>query len=192
MRLIFLVFLLVFMFIAGSMTKLATEPPLKSKSHPEYEGVDPALQPLVDEYKSLAEKQNIKFTHEVSVGFTDINHKEIVGLCHYGEDFREIDIDQEYFNKITDLQKRELVFHELTHCYCLRKHDFDQDKPYPEANDSKFDRVQKYHGVFWISPGFFIDGCPTSIMYPYVLDRACYGRHQEHYEKEMFERCTPY
>lgn len=183
------------MFITGAMTKLAVEPPLKSKTQPEYTGVDPVLQPLVSEYKSLAEKQNIKFTHEVTVGFTDIDHKEIVGLCHYGKDFREIDIDREYFNKISDLQKKELVYHELTHCYCLRKHDFDEDKPYPEANDSKFSRIAptpRYLGLFWASPGFFIDGCPTSIMYPYVLTSACYQKHQEHYEKEMFERCEPY
>lgn len=192
MRLIFLVFLLVFMFIVGTMTKVAVEPPLKSKDKPEYTGVDPALQPLVNEYKSLAEKEGIKFTHEVSVGFTDIDHRDIVGLCHYGKDFREIDIDLEYFNKITELQRKELVYHELTHCYCLRKHDFGEDRSYPEANDSKFDRSEKFRSIFWITPGFFVDGCPTSIMYPYVLTNGCYEKHQEHYEKEMFERCQPY
>jgi Putative phage metallopeptidase len=200
MRLIFRVFvILVSIAITHKIIMSEIEPPLKSKPAPEYKTIDPLLAPIVNEYKSLADKKGIKFTNQVTIGFTDIKHKDIVGLCHYGSNFREIDIDRKYWGEITENEQKELVFHELTHCYCLRKHDYDEGKPYPEAKQSKYvrghqpvPRMPPYKDAFFISPGFLIDGCPASIMYPYVLNDACYEKNKEYYDSEMFNRCQPY
>lgn len=188
MRLIFLVIL--FIAACTAMT-LKKEEPLKNKLAPEYKVIDAAFEPLVNSYKHLAEKKNIKFTHNVTIGFTNIKHKDVVGICNYGSNFREIDIDRKYWNSITDKQKEALVFHELTHCYCLRKHDYGEGSLYPDAKTSKFAKSQKLD-FFIIAPGYLVDGCPSSIMYPYVVGTKCMKKYEDYYLSEMFDRCKPY
>jgi hypothetical protein len=188
MRLIFLVFLCTFIFAAISPK---TDDSIPDRDKPVYQGVDPKAVPIVDEYRLLAGKKNIKFTHTVTVGFTDINHGRVVGVCYYGDGWREIDVDNRYWNNSSDITRRTLLFHELTHCYCSRKHDWGAGKDYPEAK--KLDYVKKdepFH--FFVADGFFADGCPLSIMYPYVLTDDCMVDHQEYYENEMFDRCDPF
>lgn len=195
MRLIFLVLLSIYVLIAGtvvgSLLSLRTDGQIPVKEHPDYTGVDPKIAPIVDEYKSLATKHRIIFTDSVSVGFTDIKYQSVVGVCNYGDNFREIDIDRHYWEVSTEETRRTLLFHELSHCYCLRNHDYGKDSPYPEATRSS--RAKKDSPLyFYVSEGFFVDGCPLSIMYPYVLNDACMSEHKPHYEDEMFDRCQPY
>jgi hypothetical protein len=188
MRLIFLVFLCTLIFF-GAPQKNGGPP--KNKPAAEYEGVDPSFKPFVNEYKSLAKNHDINFTNEVTVGFADITYKDVVGLCNYGENFREIDIDRRYWDSASDRTRKTLIFHELTHCYCLRKHDYGENQPYPEINRNNY--AQKgLPPLYYVSPGFFVDGCAITIMHPYVLSDSCAVEHNSHYEDEMFERCQPY
>src|ERR1700722_13545357 len=192
MRLIFLVFLISWVFIAASIFRLmAMQPPLKNKPAPVYKTMDPKLAPIVHDYKAMAKKHDIKFTHDATIGFTDIHHDDVVGICNYGTTWREIDLDRAYWKKLTERQQRELAYHELSHCYCLRKHDYEAGGGYAEPKRASLVRSEK-PPFFFISAGFFVDGCPTSIMYPYVLGDSCIKYHAKHYQDEMFERCTPY
>ena len=73
------------------------------KFHPEYKGVDPKVQGLVNEYKDLAKKQGIVFDKEVTVGFTKLGENgrfDIIGRCTYGWGWREVDISPEFWHKI--------------------------------------------------------------------------------------------
>lgn len=186
-----------------TLTQLATISQIsKAKPAPEHKGVDKELLSYVNKYKDLAAKRNIKFTKEVSMGFTDIQAKDkgrnVVGLCTYSKDFREIDIDRKYWVKSTKETRRTLVFHEMTHCLCGRPHDYSDGKEYPgpivEAVMSLMRKMwNSPNEPFWHrKPGFYMDGCPLSIMYPIVLDDDCVDDHWDDYQSEMLNRCVPY
>lgn len=163
---------------------------IKTKLSPEYYGVDPVIKPIVDEYLELSTRNSIAFTHKVTIGLKDIGHGRIVGLCHYGINFREIDIDKTFWDHSSYNDKRILVYHELTHCYCGRGHDYGEGKNYPEA--SLLDIFKDTIFEIKDDKGKYDDGCPLSIMYPYVLKESCFEKHLDSYTIEMFDRCNPY
>ena len=148
---------------------------------PKYNGVDPKAEPLVDEWLSLAEVYGLKFDKTVTVGFMDIDRAGVVGQTNYSYFFREIDLDKTYWEYSTNIQRTILLFHELSHAYCDREHDFGKNEPY----DDKI--VGMASGL-----GYFEDSCPRSILYPYVLKADCYLSHYQEYISEMFTRCEPY
>ena len=162
------------------------------KLAPEYEGVDPRVAPYVDEYIGLANDQGITFDKKVTIGLHKIPEHQIIGWCTEAFTFREIDLDTEYFVSGSELSRKMLIFHELTHCYCDRGHDFNAGKDYPEPSN-----LNSLHIFPRLSPlkdveGYFPDTCPLSIMHPIHIDDFCAQHHYAHYIKEMFDRCLPY
>ena len=158
------------------------------KKEPEYHGVDPQLKPMVDEYLLLTSRNNIVFNNQVTIGLKDIDD-DAVGICNYGKKWREIDVDRTFWKNASDLSKKAMLFHELTHCYCGREHDFGEDKEYKSVEDL---RKENKKGLDHEGGGFFPDNCPTSIMYPMVTYDTCMRYHGEYYMKEMLERCEPF
>lgn len=156
---------------------------------PHFIGVDSRAYPLALEYVIRAGQHNIKFTRYISIGFTDINAGRVVGVCFRGSDFREIIIDNKEWNNTPYETRKELLFHELTHCLCGRGHDYGSGKNYPPPGMERI--VELFHKwPFYMSrPGRFEDGCPTSIMFPYVLPKSCLDLHNKEYMDEMFNRC---
>lgn len=155
-------------------------------------GVDPALEPLVKEFKSLSALNNIRFYNEVTVGFAEIPYEDAIGVCHYGLFFREIDIDIRYWNHARPGERIALMFHELTHCYCGRAHDFSSKESYKNTALKRFLEEVKWTIRGGQNPGFWDDGCPTSLMYPIVIENECMLSHYNEYIKEMFDRCKPW
>ncbi len=176
---------------------ISHKPTLAPRKAPIHKGVDPQLQPLVNEYKALASEKNLQFKHEVTVGFTDIKESngkyKAVGVCYYGNDFREIDIDRNEWETSSEWGRKALLFHELTHCYCTRPHDWAKDKKYPEVfMQNVFDYLKRFSLLKEDKkpkPGYREDGCPISIMHPIVIDDDCMVIYYDQYMKEMFERC---
>jgi len=168
------------------------EPRLK----PHYVGIDPRVKSLIREYVNLARQHGIRFTRPITVGFTDINTgigdgNKVIGICFYGKNFREIDIDNRAWNMYPADIKEELVRHELTHCLCGRGHDYGNGEQYPSVEvEEIIDLFRKW--PFYVQrPGRYSDGCPLSIMFPYVLSQKCIQSHRRQYYKEMFNRCSP-
>lgn len=155
---------------------------------------DPELKVITDEYFRLSARYNIKFKSKVSMGFSKISKESVIGVCSYRPSFREIDLDSEYWKKANWNTKLALTFHELTHCYCGRDHDFGNGTMYPDGSIKWV--IQKLFLAQPLTPlkppGFFEDKCPTSIMYPVVLDNQCFLKHYSYYVQEMFSRCQPY
>lgn len=172
------------------LTSCSTTLPIKVK--PQYTGVDPRAQSLLDEYMWLSEQNNIHFYNKVTIGFREIKQGNIVGYCTYGGYFREIDIDTNYWNHSTNMTKLTLLFHELTHCYCGRGHDYEKDHNYPETEAARIARALQWKLEGGDRPGYFEDGCPFSFMYPVVVDDDCVRKHYAEYTKEMFDRCRPF
>ena len=151
---------------------------------PYYTGVDTKAAPYVNEWLSLAKERGFKFNHEVTVGFKEIDKGNTIGLTHYGIGWREIDLSTEYWSHATETAKTSLLWHELCHAYCFRRHDYGADKKY---NDGEGMQTVVHKGL-----GFFDDGCPVSIMFPVMTADICFVRHYGNYTAEMFDRCNPY
>lgn len=159
---------------------------------PEYQGVDIRTKSLVDEFMWLSTQNNIRFYNLVTIGFKKINSGNVVGLCTYGLTWREIDLDIDYWNNSTKSTQMALLFHELTHCYCGRGHDYGKDLPYPETKAGRIARALQWQIEGGPRPGYFEDGCPTTLLYPEVVDDDCVRHHYDEYMKEMFDRCQPF
>jgi hypothetical protein len=145
---------------------------------PKYNGVDPKAEPLVDEWLSLAEIYGLKFDKSVTVGFMDIDRTGVVGQTNYSLFFREIDLDKTYWEYFTITSRTVLVWHEMTHAYCDRGHDYGPGKEYKKDDKS--------------GDGFFGDNCPRSLMYPYIIEDSCFLSHGAEYVEDMFQNCDPY
>lgn len=162
------------------------------KFRPEYQGVDPRVQGLVDEYIWLSKQNHIAFGKTVTVGFKKINRGNVIGVCTYGDDFREIDLDIDFWENTEPFERMALAYHELTHCYCTRDHDWAEGKEYPETEAKRIAEALEWRKKGGERPGRFEDGCPTSLMYPVIVEKDCVMSHYQHYVDEMFERCDPY
>lgn len=160
---------------------------------PEYPGVDERAKPLVEQFLSLSAQNNLVFSETVTLGFTKIDQENIAGVCYFGNGFREIEIDIDYWNNTTPSERMVLVFHELAHCYCSREHNWALNKRYPPTEEGRIEEAKEWLKNGGPKPGRFDeDACPTSIMYPAVIDPECVFRHYDHYLHEMFDRCEPY
>ena len=165
----------------------------KSKPSPDHAGIDDEIRSFEVMYRLDATANRIFFDKPVSIGFSSIKTKSkseaVVGLCTYGANFREIDVDRNYWDKSTWITRRTLIYHEMIHCFCGRDHTF-KGGTYPEADVMM--KKKKNTAPYLMQPGYMADGCPMSIMYPYVLKDDCVSKHWDIYDKEMFEDCKPY
>ena len=164
--------------------------PMPIKPHPEHVGVDPKVQSIADEYFWLSKQNHFTFDHKVTIGFKNINHGDVIGLCTSTWFWREIDLDTAFWDRATKTSRMALLFHELTHCYCGRNHDFALGKDYPDTVEKRmkqaFEWINSKDGPI---PGYLDDGCPASIMYPEILEDECTLKHYNDYIQEMFDRC---
>lgn len=154
---------------------------------PKFTGVDPRVKKIYDEYMKLSGYKHIEFSDTVTIGFGNTKIEHAVGLCTTTPLFREITIDEKYWNRIGKLQRVALLYHELTHCYCDRNHDYGKGKPYPAPKDKWYDDDPPAP-----EGSMFADGCPITLMYPRVISDDCMKRHYGEYVEEMFDRCEPF
>lgn len=90
-------------------------------------------------------------TYNIDISYIPANFEKqdgnAVGMClEWSNGTREIHIDPDYWNKVGEYGREELVFHELGHCALGLEHD-----------NTLLD-----------------SGIPTSIMYPYAFGEADY------------------
>lgn len=154
---------------------------------PSYVGIDERVKSYHEEYMDISVRKHITFDKKVTIGFTNIHEGNVVGTCVYGINFREVNLDIDYWNASTKTTRLALVFHELTHCYCKRNHDYGDELSYPEIK-CKSNTLSEME-LSWPFDGFFDDGCPISLMYPEVISDDCTRSHYQEYIDEMFERC---
>jgi hypothetical protein len=165
---------------------------LKVKTRPAYKDVDPRAQSYVNEYMDLSKQNHLEFKHKVTLGFKHIKQGDTIGLCTWGGYFREIDLDIDYWNNASKIGRLALVYHELTHCYCGREHDYGKGKKYPEKAVERARAAIDWFLTGGPKPGYWDDGCPTSIMHPVIVEDNCMKTHYNEYVTEMFDRCKPY
>lgn len=180
--------------IVASCAQPAPKEHVKTKPAFSKEITNKEVKVITDEYFRLSAYNNMRFNNKVSIGFSEIERTNIIGYCTYQTDFREIDLDKVYWSRTTWLSKVALLYHELTHCYCERGHDFDEGEAYPENVLQTL--LGRYLVKIPLSPlrpaGYMDDFCPKSVMHPIIMDDECFEKHYGYYVKEMFARCKPF
>lgn len=162
---------------------------MEERFAPMHKGVDLELKPYVDEYFALAKLHNVTFKHTITMGFTDIKVNDTVGITHYGYGFREIDIDRAYWKNASATTRRTILQHELSHGYCSRPHDWAQDKHYQDPEETSKGKHATFKDT---KDGMLNDGCPKTILYPYIVNDICVKTHYAEYTDEMFQRCKAF
>lgn len=100
------------------------------------------------------------YGREVNIKVTFGSLKENnVGVCIYGVN-REIILDREFWDEITDAGREELIFHEFGHCILNLGHD----------------------STFVLINGNVM---PKSIMYPYIIGGTVYLDNRGYYLEEL-------
>lgn len=173
----------------------SSEPQVKNKTEPNYSGVDIRVKKIYDEYLYISAQHNLKFDKPVTIGFTDINAGRVIGVCYSGPGFREIDLDNKYWFETSKISQLSLMFHELTHCFCARAHDYNDGTMYPDGSTKNLQNFWNSVKHFFnknLDYGFYKDGCAKSIMNPVLVDDDCMLKHYNEYIEEMQNRCEPW
>jgi len=152
--------------------------------------IDPEFQPYVDKFIAVSRGIMDKSDFARST----ITMKELkgstAGTClayptYDGGDVyfsQEIEVDKTYWLSYSDLEKEDLMFHEFGHCYLHRGH---TEEPKKKGLVDFFQKILFKIGLFE-KKGYLKDGCPDSMMYPYVLGNDCVYNNYEHYIDELF------
>lgn len=92
--------------------------------------IDAQLAPYFERFESEALQRGLEapVTAQVSGQLTTIEENGVAGRCeHYTSRPNVVLVDQQYWQKASELEKEYLVFHELGHCFLQRSHLDDRD-----------------------------------------------------------------
>lgn len=90
--------------------------------------IDPLLIPHFINFEDEAFERGLDIdlsTSGISAVIEEIDIEDIAGRCSYGIhrfSFKEIIIDESFWEQTTTLTREFIVFHELGHCYLFRDH----------------------------------------------------------------------
>lgn len=114
----------------------------------------PELKPFYTEYTAIIKEEcpEIKLPKKISMGFGTLSMDEI-GVCTIFFDKRQIVIDKTYWEMAVESERKQLIFHELTHCILNFAHIEDPNNymnPYlmPISNDTLIQQVRESARVF--------------------------------------------
>lgn len=150
--------------------------------------VDPEFEPYVQEYLHIINSKHPKEGYyeekikNLPIHFDTLD-EDTMGECNWGLfGDKNIKISKKQWNSVDFVGKQFLIYHELEHCVRGRVHTNIKKKPvyfwdYVEAFAEKIGLIKQ--------KGFFADGCPSSIMYPYDTSTICNDRHYNDYIEEM-------
>jgi hypothetical protein len=122
---------------------------------------DSSLIKYVKRFQEISVNITGRFYSDASLSyyFADLGEGKIAGQCTYREDHNNIiKINIKYWGDDTELEREQLMLHELGHCILLR----------PHRNDE------------------FDDGTPKSIMYWRLMSERVYLQKYDYYIKELF------
>lgn len=121
---------------------------------------DKELVPYFDYFKKAAINYGVNVNYDnLVISFVDrYPQSEWLALCQKIGSIRYVTLLKSHFEKAPTEEKYALLVHELGHCVLNLPHKI----------------------------GYFIDGCPYSIMHPTDSMFGCFFKNEEYYFKEMF------
>jgi hypothetical protein len=124
--------------------------------------VEPEFQAYVEDFQMQTGLKNI-----IPIKFKEIQEEYVIALCYNynNTDKNYIEVDPEEFNKLSDSEKEETIYHELGHCLLNRSH-----------NESMLDA--RRYGIR--------SSIPKTIMYPYVFGTK-YLQYKGYYVNELVD-----
>lgn len=93
------------------------------------EAYDSKLLPFISEFETEANTRNIDLVSVESIEFQDGDlegSENTLGVCYMYGKRRWIRISSKWWEEMTDIYKRQLIFHEYGHCGLSREH-YDED-----------------------------------------------------------------
>jgi hypothetical protein len=155
-------------------------------THEDYPFAEPSVIKYVDSFvkdsKGSVHKRDLYMT---TIGFDDLSSLSAVGVCYPNPFGSEIYIDKDWWENNTDyLEREQLIYHEIGHCTLLKMHTKPTDA---EGFFGWLERLTFRLGIKERSD-MLSDGCPTSYMYPYLLEKSCINNHYDYYIDELFGR----
>ncbi len=132
----------------------------KDDSPPDTLAIGAEFTPYVARFETASGQYGSKLTvTNLVIQFGDTQSSTERGACEIGGgNPPTIIVNQESWNRISDAEREEFLFHELGHCVLRRKH----------------------------KTGYDGDGKPLSIMFPYSMDALTYQNKQGAYLAELF------
>ena len=122
-----------------------------------------------------------KILDGLTIGFYRINNKDkadhTVAWCNYIT--KEIGFDYDIWQMLSEDQKFLIFFHEMGHCAFDRMH--------TQKGTDKWENLQIFLGLIKTVDNFE-DGCPGSLMHPFMLEAKCIEAHAEEYLVEFFTK----
>lgn len=132
-------------------------------------GINKEIKPYVERFIEYGRKYrgdtfnvvyiNMDIAPVIRDTWDSVTSEDMVGWCKPFIFPMEIMIQSSFWVDATDLEREEIVFHELGHCVLSLQHD---------------ETMESYG--------------PITIMYPYTLGESIYKPKREHYIKELFTR----
>lgn len=98
----------------------------------------------------------------VPISFTEYSPDQVLGTCYNRIFKKDVTINKYTWRNLLSIQQEFLIYHELVHCQC---------------------------GHMMHIDGYLDSGCPTSMMYPYMITPWCLANHYDHYVNEMKQLC---
>lgn len=88
------------------------------------QNIPDSVYPYYEEYVSIVKKEcpKIKVPRQLLIQFNNLKNEE-VGLCYLYAFKRKIEFDNVYWQTTNHMMRKQLVFHELTHCILETHHD---------------------------------------------------------------------
>lgn len=88
--------------------------------------VDDALLPYFERFIVEAGERGLDFSvemEELEADIISIDQDGVLGQCHFSEQAPNIvEVDNQFWNRATDMEKEYVVFHELGHCVLGKDH----------------------------------------------------------------------
>ena len=126
---------------------------------------------------------------KLSIKFKDLEFSkggETIGQCTwsiFSHGPLDIVVDTTYWDQAGDLSRWALIYHELGHCVCNRRHTVEEEILLVKILDALGIRHRRHN----LLPG----KCPRSVMTPHVPSAACLNVYRARYVEEMFLHCLP-
>lgn len=108
-------------------------------------GVDNDFKPYVAEYNylysSICKDASTRRNYILSVRYSNDNESDgTIGYCRFLVLKNTVRFDENWWNSANSLQRKQLVYHELTHCYLGITHSFDSSNyMYPFIHNMRDD-----------------------------------------------------
>jgi hypothetical protein len=169
-------------FLSNSCSSEMIENNFKQTVDYEFESYLKDYKTIINSKDNSKEKLYDSRIDRLSVNFADLD-KNVLGECTWQFDGSyKIEISKSYWKTSTFIGKQFLIYHELEHCVRFRPHSHLKKKK--EDIWDYIEALGQFLGIIE-KKGFFKDGCPDSIMYPYDTSELCNINHYNEYIEEM-------